>query len=114
MDNQTPSKAIMKNSLTTEFLESLSCFGLAAAFLLQAVAAQGMPVPLPPKADIVGQPGGRTVCYWVYAESAEKANAGEFPGKITDLSAPCVVRNAPDHLDSNNKVRLTITPLAGA
>jgi len=43
MDNQTPSKAILKNSFTTEFLESLSCFGLAAAFLLQAAAAQGMP-----------------------------------------------------------------------
>lgn len=104
----------MKNTFKTRILAWLTRLWLIPAILSRVTAAAGMPAPPPPKAEILGQAGGRTVCYWVYAESNEKPNAGEFSGKITDLSAPCVMTNAPDHLDANNKVRLTLTPVAGA
>ncbi len=107
-------KLIMKDTVAATLLKPLAGLGFIAAVLAHASSSSAMPAPPPPKAQIVGQAGGRTACYWVYAESAEKTQAGDFPGKITDLSAPCVVKNLPDRLDSNNKVRLTISPVAGA
>ncbi len=82
--------------------------------------AAELQTPAPPTATVVGAAGTRTVCYWVFAESAERADGGanwylkDMPGKVTDLSAPCVVENAPDTLDANNKVVLTLQPVPGA
>ena len=79
-----------------------------------------LPDPQPPTAKVVGTPGTRTLCYWVFAESAEKATGGAnwylsaMPGKVTNLSGPCIVKNAPDTLDADNKVVLTLHPVPGA
>lgn len=103
--------------MSTSFIRFfLACLLLASlAAVLQAATMQ---TPAPPLARVVGQPGHRTVCYWVFAESAEKAQADwyltAFPGKVTELSAPCVVTNAPDVLDANNKIVLTLQPVPGA
>ncbi|HEY3397875.1 MAG TPA: hypothetical protein VGM19_09495 [Armatimonadota bacterium] len=88
--------------------------------LTGAAWAAELPTPAPPTAAVVGAAGTRTVCYWVFAESAEPApTAGSWylkamPGKVTSLSQPCVVKNAPDTLSAANKVVLTIIPVAGA
>ncbi len=92
------------------------CILLAAGALVAAPLA----TPRPPTAQVVGQAGARTVCYWVFAESAEKApEAGAWylkgiPGKVTALSPPCVVTNAPDVLNAENTIVLTLTPVEGA
>ena len=90
-----------------------------SAALIAATAAE-LPDPQPPTAKVVGKPGTRTLCYWVFAESAETATGGanwylaKMPGKVTNLSGACVVANAPDTLDAENKVVLTLQPVAGA
>lgn len=96
----------------------------AAAVLLPALAtglhAAELKTPAPPAAKVEGTPGTRTVCYWVFAESAEKADPNgawylkEMPGKVTTLSQPCVVKNAPAVLDATNKIVLTLQPVDGA
>ncbi len=89
---------------------------LAASVVLAATLA----APLPPTAQVVGKAGTRTVCYWVFAESAEKAPTNGawylqgIPGKVTSLSQPCVVTNAPDVLDAEHKIVLTLKPVEGA
>ena len=90
--------------------------------LTGSARAAELRTPKPPKATVVGTAGTRTVCYWVFAESAEKADGAAgtnwylkgMPGKVTDLSAPCVEKNAPDTLDARNKVVLSLQPVAGA
>lgn len=95
-------------------------FAIFLVVLAGIVFAAPLAVPPPPSAQVVGKAGTRTVCYWVFAESAEKApDAGAWylkgiPGKVTTLSAPCVVTNAPDTLDKDNKIVLTIKPVDGA
>jgi len=90
-------------------------------FVLSIVAdAVELKTPLPLTAQVVGAAGHRTICYWVFAESAEKAPLDgawyltNFPGKVTALSDACLVKNAPDTLDQNNKVVLTLKPVEGA
>ena len=84
-----------------------------------AVAAE-LPDPQPPTAKVIGKPGTRTLCYWVFAETGEKATGGAnwylsgMPGQVTNLSGPCVVEKAPDLLDADNKVVLTFAPVPGA
>lgn len=97
---------------------------LIAALGLPARAASDpvgeLKTPAPPSAKVEGTPGTRTVCYWVFAESAEKANPDGawylkgMPGKVTDLSGPCIVKNAPSTLDATNKIVLTLQPVNGA
>ena len=95
---------------------------LAVVFLCVTEAGWAVELKTPeaPKATLVGAAGRRTVCYWVFAESTEKAVGAAnwylqaMSGKVTDLSAPCVVANAPDTMDATNKVVLTLQPVAGA
>ncbi len=94
------------------------CLLLTTSIVMAMAVA--LPDPQPPTAKVLGQPGTRTLCYWVFAESAEKATGGAnwylgaMPGKVTNLSGPCLVTNAPDTLDANNKVVLTLHPVPGA
>ena len=94
--------------------------GLCVFLAAEALWAGELKTPSPPTAKVAGPPGGRTVCYWVFAESPEKALLDGawylkgMPGKVTDLSAPCTVRNAPDTLDAHNKIVLTLQPVEGA
>ncbi|MHB9132635.1 MAG: hypothetical protein ACYDBB_16320 [Armatimonadota bacterium] len=61
--------------------------------------------PAPPKVEIIGQPGTRTVYYWAYAINAKGHTA---------YSDPVVVKNAPDVLSEKNAVALTPSPMDGA
>jgi hypothetical protein len=96
------------------------CYILVVILLAVGAFAAQLAVPQAPVAQVVGKTGGRTVCYWLFAESAEKApDAGAWylkgiPGKVTALSRPCVVTNAPDALDADNTVVLTWKPVDGA
>ena len=97
-----------------------ACVIAGILFASAGLYAQELKTPAAPSAKIVGRPGTRTVCYWVFAESREKAPLSgawylkEFPGRVTDLSGPCVVKNAPDKLDAESKVVLTLKPVDGA
>ena len=94
--------------------------GLCLCWIAGAVGAVELSAPEPPTAEVAGEPGKGTVCYWVFAESAEKALTSgawylkQFPGKVTGLSRPCLVRNAPDVLDQTSKVVLALTQVEGA
>ena len=96
------------------------CLLSLLAIVAMTASAAELKNPARPSAKVEGRPGTRSVCYWVFAESAEKpAPDGawylkEFPGKVTGLSVPCEVKNAPDTLDANNKVVLTLQPVEGA
>src|ERR1035437_5334389 len=97
------------------WLVTMVLVGLAAS----AWAAE-LKAPAPPAAKVEGQAGTHTICYWVFAESAEPADGGAnwyikmAPGKVTNLSQSCVVTNAPDTLTADNKVVLTLAPVVGA
>ncbi len=97
-----------------------SLLTLALLFATAAVLAAPLATPAPPTAQVVGAPGDRTVCYWVFAESAERApTAGAWylqgiPGRVTPLSAPCVVENAPATLTADHHIVLTLQPVEGA
>jgi hypothetical protein len=92
---------------------------LSTVVTMSAISAE-LKTPAPPSANVEGAPGARTLCYWVFAESAEKADLSgawylkDMPGKVTDLSQPCVVTNAPGKLDAANKLILTLKPVEGA
>jgi len=96
-----------------------------AGILMMSPASAGaraveLKTPAPPAARVEGMPGARIVCYWVFAESPEKASLSgawylkDMPGKVTDLSPPCVVKNAPEKLDAANKIVLTLQAVEGA
>jgi hypothetical protein len=93
---------------------------MCALFVAGALFAAPLATPPAPAAQVVGKAGTSTVCYWVFAESAEKApGAGAWylqgiPGKVTSLSAPGVVTTAPDTLDKDNTIVLTLKPVDGA
>lgn len=101
-------------------MKHLTILLLALVGASVAVHAAVLKTPSPPTAQIVGKAGNRSLCYWVFAESAQQANTTgawylmEFPGEVTNLSQPCIVTNAPDALDANNKVVLTLKPVEGA
>ncbi|MHB9133698.1 MAG: H-type lectin domain-containing protein [Armatimonadota bacterium] len=97
---------------------SFTSYALLTLLLTVLAFAGELKNPAPPAAKVVGNAGKRTLCYWVFAESAEKAQQHWYlqgiPGKVTALSASRVVMNAPDTLDANNKVVLTLQPVEGA
>ncbi|MHB9132896.1 MAG: H-type lectin domain-containing protein [Armatimonadota bacterium] len=83
------------------YLAVLSLLILTLPLMAQAPLAR----PAPPKVEIRGQAGTRTVYYWAYATDKRGHTA---------YADPVVVKNAPDVLSKDNAVALTPAPVEGA
>jgi hypothetical protein len=92
---------------------------IATCGTLPTVSAASIPDPPAPVAEVIGEPGGPSACYWVFAESAELLGGlpshyiGSIRGKVTALSPPVQVR-LPRNLGHGGKVILRVHPVPGA
>jgi hypothetical protein len=92
---------------------------LLAGIAFRASHGAALPNPEAPAAEVSGEPGGPTACYWVFAESAEPLDGqpshyvGGITGKATALSPPTPVR-LPRNLGHGGKVVLRVPPVPGA
>ena len=78
---------------------------LATLPCLAQGAEEPLARPAPPRTEIRGAAGTRTVYYWAFARDARGHSR---------YSEPAIVTNAPDALSAENAVVLTPEPVAGA